>query len=462
MKGLAAAITFLALALGCHPVHAGLFVCNNTSQPVDVAVGYLDADRDWVARGWFVIQSRECGPLLLGQLTRRYYYYYAKSLDGRAVWNDKDGAHFCTSQDKFHYTSNSDNCKGERFRKLDVGDDDQRVFYLTEKQDPTAAALKCADQRSSGADAFAKCWLRQMATAKQEKILGCIDSTKSKASFAICAANAQGTLDGKALMVATCANKYNETKRGDEFLSCAAGSAMGQREAEAFQCAVNHDDADDVALCMALDQLSDEQRRVVACVRKHRSSYMQAGLCAAGGNLSPQERRIAECVMRHSNSYLQMGFCAAGSANLTPEQQVFATCAMSTGGEPMTFAGCVGTQLTQLELQKCLTHGIGGNGCFGTNNEIVKFTSNAWRDVTQGPGPSNDLLGRDGWVGRKMQDAANDLRHGPGPSNDLVGRDGWTARTLNNAANDVTQGPGSTNDLVGKDGWACRTLLGGC
>jgi hypothetical protein len=51
-------------------------------------------------------------------------------------------------------------------------------------------------------------------------------------------------------------------------------------------------------------------------------------------------------------------------------------------------AGCVGTQLTATELQKCLTNGIGGNdGCFGENNTAVKFVTNAFNDITKSPGP---------------------------------------------------------------------------
>jgi hypothetical protein len=98
------------------------------------------------------------------------------------------------------------------------------------------------------------------------------------------------------------------------------------------------------------------------------------------------------------------------------------------------FAGCVGTQLTLNELQKCMDEGIGGSGCFGDNNDAVKFVNNAWKDVTEGPGPNNDLLGRDGFLGR----------------------------TLENARSDIEEGPGENNDLVGQNGFVCRTLFGGC
>jgi hypothetical protein len=49
------------------------------------------------------------------------------------------------------------------------------------------------------------------------------------------------------------------------------------------------------------------------------------------------------------------------------------------------FAGCVGGQLTTTELQKCLALGIGGAGCFGNNNAIVKAIGDAWKGVAGGP-----------------------------------------------------------------------------
>lgn len=411
---------------------AGLFVCNNSAQTVNVAVGWNE-DGTWVSRGWFLVASRECGALLLGPLSGRYYYYYAESRDGNVKWHDSNGAHFCTSNSVFYYNSDSDDCAGERFSKIDVGEDQQYSFTLGEVGDPTVAALRCAQSRGGGIDAFSRCWMNEVSTSKQRQILNCLENTKSKASLAICAAGASGQIDGEALRIATCANSYSESRRGDQFLGCVANVGLNAQQARAFQCAVNNQDLADAATCIAADNLTSEQRRIVSCVANNRSNYVQAGLCAAAGQLTPEQSRIAGCVLNNRGSYMQMGVCAAGS-NLTSEQQVFANCAISTGGQPYAFAGCVGTQLTMNELQKCMTMGIGGSGCFGDNNTAVKFVQNAWSDVTKGPGPSNDLLGRDGWVGRKMQDAANDLRNGPG----------------------------NTNDLVGKDGWVCQNLLGGC
>ncbi|MBB3221163.1 DUF1036 domain-containing protein [Pseudoduganella umbonata] len=431
MNIILARILSVCLLLFSTDAFAGLFVCNNTADKINVAVGWFK-DGNWVSRGWYVVPSRQCAATLLGKLEQRYYYYYAEASNSNAKWTAKRGAEFCTSESKF-YIRYVEGCVGEIFRKLDVGDDHQHTFYLSESGDPLASAANCANRRSEGADAFAKCWVKNMATTKQRAILRCVERTKSNASFAICAAAANGDIDGEALKVATCANNYATSRRGDTFLKCVANGSLSEEQARVFQCAVDNPDISDAALCTAMGELTSEQRRILGCVSKNRANYARAGLCAASGALTDDQQRVASCVLNNRGSYIQMGVCATGNS-LTPEQQVFVSCAISSAGEPMTFAGCVGTQLTMNELEKCMTDGIGGSGCFGDNNTAVKIVRNYWKDVTQGPGPSNDLLGRDGWVGRKMRDVESDIRNGPG----------------------------NTNDIVGKDGFVCRTLFGGC
>ena len=86
-----------------------------------------------------------------------------------------------------------------------------------------------------------------------------------------------------------------------------------------------------------------------------------------------------------------MGVCVAGP-RLTPEQRVFVRCAVSTSGEPWSMALCVGGQDTVNELTKCINVGFGSNGCFGPGNTVVQFVQNAWKDVTVGPGPGNEMV----------------------------------------------------------------------
>jgi uncharacterized membrane protein len=410
--------------------YAGLFFCNNSGEEIAVAVGWYQ-ESQWVSKGWYRAQPRNCIATLLGVLTNTKYYYYAESTESNLSWGgdgQADAGYFCTTQQAFYLDStnatSSTACEGHNFNRLFVGDAEQFTLTLSETQaDPAAAAANCAAEASDGLDSFSKCWIRNVATDRQRRMLDCIDNTKSKASLAICLN--RDNMDSKSYAIATCAEQYTNDQRGDNFLKCAAGETLSEDQARIFQCAVdNRGEYASMGACAIAGSLSPEQQRVFGCVADNMNDYVKAGVCAASTQLTPEQSRIASCVMNNTSSYMQMGVCSVGS-NLTPEQQVFASCAISTGGQPYAFAGCVGTQLTMNELQKCVSEGIGGQGCFGDNNSAVKFVSNAWKDVTEGPGPSNDLLGQDGFVGRTLNNVGNDLQYGPGDNNDLVGRNGF-------------------------------------
>lgn len=420
-----------SFSLFASPASAGLFFCNNSGQEISVAIGWSQ-DNKWVSKGWFTVNPGQCDATLLGMLTNRVYYYYAESEGRTLTWGghgENDAGYFCTSQDAFYLDSSSNDCEGHNFKRLWVGEEHQFTVTLTERRtDPTSAAYNCRSSMEDGMDSFAKCWTREIATGKQRRILDCIDRMNSKASLALCASKDYLSMD--LYDVASCANKYNETREGDQFLTCVSKGRLSEQEQKVFNCALeNRGNLGGFGSCAALGQLTPQQRRIYNCAYHNYDNYVRAGLCAAGGQLTPEQSRVAGCVLNNVDNYGRMAVCAVGN-NLTPEQEVFAGCAVSTGGQPYAFAGCVGSQLTKMELQKCFTHGIGGSGCFGQNNTVVKFVNNAWKDVTEGPGPSNDLLGRDGFIGRKLRDAEGDLRYGAGSSNDLVGRCGFMGRTL--------------------------------
>jgi uncharacterized membrane protein len=380
---------------------AGLFFCNHAGQPIEMAIGFAEDSGTWSSKGWFQFDVNECKGLLFGPLRGRYYYYFARSTEGRSlVWKEgPGGAHFCTAEKAFYFDRPNDNCEGFIFSRRDVEDAEQYTIILAESEKyPTKAALDCRDQMSSGINDFTKCWIRGMATDKQNRILDCVNNSTSKSSLAICAN--RDSISPELYKVATCSDAYNTSKRGDIFLACIANGSLSEDQARVFQCAVNNrENLSAAGSCALTGQLTPEQRRIFECVANNRNNYVDFGMCAAAGQLNPEQRRIANCVLTNRGNYVQMGFCAGGN-RLTPEQQVFASCAITTGGQPYAFAGCVGTQLTLNELQKCLTSGIGGSGCYGDNNTAVAFTRNAWKDVTQGPGPSNELLGKDGFIGR--------------------------------------------------------------
>jgi hypothetical protein len=71
-----------------------------------------------------------------------------------------------------------------------------------------------------------------------------------------------------------------------------------------------------------------------------------------------------------------------------------------------------------------------GNMEIGGNGEIVKALRNIVSDLTNGPGPSNDLVGSDGAVVTTLENAGKDLTQGPGHNNELFGGGGFVARTF--------------------------------
>jgi len=414
--------------------YAGVFMCNHTSQKVNVAIGFMQGGK-WLSKGWYRFDPNECDSLLLGVPENKNFYFYAGSSSGNSVWSgDKqiDAGYFCWDERKaFFYLNNTTKCDGRSFIRKNLGDSQQYWFSISEGGDPKTAAVNCSSEIPNGSNAFAKCWMRGIATEKQRRIIDCWNKTGTTASFSVCAA--KDNLSPEAQRVADCASKYNKDRVVSRFATCIAGDKLSDTNRKLIDCALDAKTVSGAATCAAVGTLTNDQRRMVQCVAENSNNYVKIGTCLAADRLTPDQRRIADCVMENRTSYVGMGICAAGKG-LTPEQQAFAQCAMTTGGQPYAFAGCVGTQLTLNELDKCMTSGIGGRGCFGDNNTAVKFVTNAFKDITEGPGPSNDLFGRDGWVGR----------------------------TLGNAASDLQNGAGSNNDIVGEDGWVCENLFGGC
>jgi uncharacterized membrane protein len=392
------------------PANAGVFVCNETGARVSVAVGY-DEGNSSSSHGWYNLSPNDCVNPIVGAIPNYRFYYYAHG-NGMEWVDDEEGGYFCTSKAAFDYWLASD-CEGHNFREVNTGGQDQYTVRLTEsRKDPAQAARDCASTMSEGRDAFIKCWTRNVATSTQRKILDCMDQTSSYASFAIC--STRGHLDKDTAAAADCIAKNSGTT---SIATCLAKGRLSEQDTRLLNCTVaNQGNLAAVGSCALGGQLSSDQRRLVDCVANNRASYTSMAFCAAGPYISQEQRRIANCVVNNGTSYVGMGVCAAGRS-LTSEQQAFVQCAVSSAGQPYLFAGCVGTQFTLNELQKCLTQGIGGSGCFGKNNEAVKFVRNAWRDVTRGPGPSNDIVGRDGAL---ITAVRNNVA---GPVNDLISGD---------------------------------------
>lgn len=75
-----------------------LRVCNQTANPVSVALGYK-APKGWQSEGWWVAKGGECVSVYNGRLDARYYYIFAADDVGGGVW---DGTNYmCTRDESF-------------------------------------------------------------------------------------------------------------------------------------------------------------------------------------------------------------------------------------------------------------------------------------------------------------------------------------------------------------------------
>lgn len=97
--GLAALVFILGGAFSAvAPAHADLRVCNQTGDPVSIALGYR-APRGWQSEGWWVAAPSQCATVYQGKLDSRFYYLFAADDIGGGAW---DGSvYMCTRDDSF-------------------------------------------------------------------------------------------------------------------------------------------------------------------------------------------------------------------------------------------------------------------------------------------------------------------------------------------------------------------------
>ena len=93
LAALIASLAFFSL-----PARADLRVCNETPNPLTVALGYR-AERGWMSEGWWQTPPGDCRVLYQGDLERRFYYVFAADDVGGGAW---DGSVFmCTRDETF-------------------------------------------------------------------------------------------------------------------------------------------------------------------------------------------------------------------------------------------------------------------------------------------------------------------------------------------------------------------------
>lgn len=95
---LLAGLVLSALTFSMVPAKADLRVCNQSANPVSIALGYR-ADKGWQSEGWWVAPSTKCAVVYQGDLHSRYFYLYVADDIGGGAW---DGSVFmCTRDESF-------------------------------------------------------------------------------------------------------------------------------------------------------------------------------------------------------------------------------------------------------------------------------------------------------------------------------------------------------------------------
>jgi uncharacterized membrane protein len=80
------------------PAFADLRVCNQTPDPVSVALGYR-AERGWQSEGWWVAAPSQCATVYQGNLNSRFFYLFAADDIGGGAWDGN--VYMCTRDDSF-------------------------------------------------------------------------------------------------------------------------------------------------------------------------------------------------------------------------------------------------------------------------------------------------------------------------------------------------------------------------
>jgi len=181
----------------------------------------------------------------------------------------------------------------------------------------------------------------------------------------------------------------------NRFAGCWVMQMASDQQREIANCVMMNTDWASAGFCMAGRNLNPMGQAIARCALYSGGNPQLAAQCAMGPmGVNPEAARLAGCVAANPNNFWGAAMCVGGQY-LTPEQQVFAECAVQTGLQPYAFAACATAQLTVNEFQKCFQIGVGGNGCFGSNNTIVRLVTDAWHGVSGGP---NSVLNRPGQI----------------------------------------------------------------
>lgn len=194
-------------------------------------------------------------------------------------------------------------------------------------------------------------------------------SNAKDANVGLCLATLTGTEEGA--MAACVAANTNDP------LACVDDPNVAKAR-QAIQCAQSAADAASLIENCAADVGDEKTRRAAACVVRANGDTSKMAECAAQALLPGEAGRLAGC-LASSQGATSFALCAA-APSMNEEWRIAAECAVSSGGEPISFVSCTGGRLTVRELIKCVNGEI-GKDCFGPNNTIRVYYETTFNDM---------------------------------------------------------------------------------
>ncbi|MBK8497526.1 MAG: DUF1036 domain-containing protein [Flavobacteriales bacterium] len=135
-------LTFWAFSIGAAaitnvPANAALRFKNDCNADVSIALRYFSTvEKVWVTEGWFNAKPGETVVSQGGNLTHRYYYFFAESGDGRFEW-DGDNSHCWRVRSvkfydgNFRFANEPKDWHVECFRQIDTQQYDDYTYTLS-------------------------------------------------------------------------------------------------------------------------------------------------------------------------------------------------------------------------------------------------------------------------------------------------------------------------------------------
>ncbi|MDQ3511638.1 MAG: hypothetical protein M3414_08165 [Pseudomonadota bacterium] len=227
---------------------------------------------------------------------------------------------------------------------------------------------------------------------------------------------AEGIYNADPLIVSAATASSCLASAGDsesKFYSCVLDASLGSRQKLAYQCATSSGSKNETALCLMANNLAGAEKanldQVRNCYARYGATWDAYPVCLAQTPVDPNVFNLVACARRNMESgqepnYWSLGVCALGPkllGELNPDAKssVAVECAMQAGADPKAFALCTGGRLTVEELDKCRTRGVGGRGCFGDRNAIVKGYDAIEKAMGSALGQSSAALGA--WQGAR-------------------------------------------------------------